>query len=167
MTDENDSGRPSPTPGARAPLTLKPRMGGAVSAGMVKQSFSHGRSKTVVVETKRRRVDAPGASPAGGAGGREGAPAEAARAATAPRPAATKPTAPGQTRTYEPGRERRDDRPTTTTYRPERPSGGVAFNQRAARSDDSRAPRDDGRDVASGQRDRPARPRGTVRYSAT
>jgi len=64
MTDENDSGRPTPTPGARAPLTLKPRLGGAVSSGMVKQSFSHGRSKTVVVETKRRRMDAPGVGPA-------------------------------------------------------------------------------------------------------
>ncbi len=270
MTDENDSGRPSPTPGARAPLTLKPRMGGAVSAGMVKQSFSHGRSKTVVVETKRRRVDAPGVGPAGVAE-RRGAfevrgltparpapaapppapadghglsederrarqrvieearraqersaaerapappppapapvvdeappaepaaaapdvqpavaetqaeppapeaaaepakrPAEPARAgAAAPRPAVIKPAAPGQTRTYEPGRERRDDRPTTTTYRPERPSGGVAFNQRAARSDEGRAPRDDGRDVAPGQRDRPTRPGETVRYSAT
>jgi translation initiation factor IF-2 len=266
MTDENDSGRPSPTPGARAPLTLKPRMGGAVSAGMVKQSFSHGRSKTVVVETKRRRVDGPGPGPAGVAERRgafevrgltparpapsapppapadghglsederrarqrvieearraqeraaaqrapapapalapvvdeappaepaapeveptvaetraeppapEAAPeparraAEPARAAAAPRPAPTKPTAPGQTRTYEPGRERRDDRPTTTTYRPERPSGGVAFNQRVARTDEGRAPRDDGRDVAPGQRDRPARPGETVRYSAT
>src|SRR4051812_27577403 len=58
MTDENDNGRTS-SPGSRAPLTLKPRTGGAVSAGVVKQSFSHGRSKTVVVETKRRRVDAP------------------------------------------------------------------------------------------------------------
>ena len=36
------------------PLTLKPRPGGSVSTGTVKQSFSHGRSKTVVVETKRR-----------------------------------------------------------------------------------------------------------------
>ena len=63
MTDENDSGRPSSTPGGRAPLTLKPRtLGGAVSSGMVKQSFSHGRSKTVVVETKRRRPDGPGPS---------------------------------------------------------------------------------------------------------
>lgn len=35
----------------RAPLTLKPRVGGG---GVVKQSFAHGRSKTVVVETKRR-----------------------------------------------------------------------------------------------------------------
>ena len=64
MTDENDNGRQSSPTGARAPLTLKPRTGGAVSSGMVKQSFSHGRSKTVVVETKRRRVDAPGAGPA-------------------------------------------------------------------------------------------------------
>jgi translation initiation factor IF-2 len=55
MSDENDNGRPS-APGGRAPLTLKPRTGGgSVSAGTVKQSFSHGRSKTVVVETKRAR----------------------------------------------------------------------------------------------------------------
>jgi translation initiation factor IF-2 len=52
--NENRGGR------ERAPLTLKPRGGGAVNAGTVKQSFSHGRTKTVVVETKRRRVDAPG-----------------------------------------------------------------------------------------------------------
>jgi translation initiation factor IF-2 len=58
MSDANDNenGRGA---GGRAPLTLKPRAG-AVSAGTVKQSFSHGRSKTVVVETKRRRVDPPG-----------------------------------------------------------------------------------------------------------
>jgi translation initiation factor IF-2 len=296
MTDENDSGRPSPAPGVRAPLTLKPRIGGAVSAGMVKQSFSHGRSKTVVVETKRRRVDAP--VPAGGAERRaafevrgvtpprpapaapppapadahglsederrarqrvieearraqeraaaerasrspvsapaaapapvssppvsgeaeptSAQPAEAAPEApaivaepvlteaarpepakveparpqrpvepvrTAPesrevsrdtsrdaRPAAARPTAPGQTRTYEPGRERRDDRPTTTTYRPDQPGGGVAFNQRAARSDDGFAPRgrgDETRETAAGQRERPSRPGETVRYSAT
>src|SRR5277367_6672761 len=54
--NDNDNGR---NPGGRAPLSLKPRAG-AVSAGTVKQSFSHGRSKTVVVETKRRRVDPPG-----------------------------------------------------------------------------------------------------------
>ena len=55
MSDANDNdGR-----GARAPLTLKPRPGGSISSGTVKQSFSHGRSKTVVVETKRRRIDAP------------------------------------------------------------------------------------------------------------
>jgi translation initiation factor IF-2 len=67
MTDENDKTNdgtttpPATTPpatGPRAPLSLKPRQAGAVSAGTVKQSFSHGRSKTVVVETKRR-VGAP------------------------------------------------------------------------------------------------------------
>src|SRR5271167_204795 len=61
MNDENENGRNA---GGRAPLTLKPRPG-ALSAGTVKQSFSHGRSKTVVVETKRRRVDAPVGAPAG------------------------------------------------------------------------------------------------------
>ncbi len=58
MTDDNDNS-PSASPagpagpgslaaGGRAPLTLKPRAAGAVSAGMIKQSFSHGRTKTVV-----------------------------------------------------------------------------------------------------------------------
>ena len=68
MSDENDKtndGKPAGTPsatGPRAPLSLRPRQAGAVSAGTVKQSFSHGRSKTVVVETKRR----VGAPPGGG-----------------------------------------------------------------------------------------------------
>ena len=58
MSDANDNeGRGQG--GARAPLTLKPRPGGSISSGTVKQSFSHGRSKTVVVETKRRRIDTP------------------------------------------------------------------------------------------------------------
>lgn len=66
MSDENDKTNQGPgagqgnqggTPsqsGPRAPLSLKPRAAGSVSTGTVKQSFSHGRSKTVVVETKRR-----------------------------------------------------------------------------------------------------------------
>jgi translation initiation factor IF-2 len=61
MSDENNDGRNS-APGGRQPLTLKPRGGGSVSAGTVKQSFSHGRSKTVVVETKRPRTHAPAPS---------------------------------------------------------------------------------------------------------
>jgi translation initiation factor IF-2 len=280
MTDDNDNSRQSSSPGAsapggRAPLTLKPRTGGAVSAGMVKQSFSHGRTKTVVVETKRRRVDPVGGAPApmpadrrpafdvrgptpprpaaaadaspGGlseeerrarqrvieaarqqqqrraaeregpvpaepaaprpqakaAGADEGAPdpssAEAPTAAApqgaaliaaapaeiaatpgaappaAPLPRAAEPIrtpAPAQTRTYEPGRERRDERPSTTTYRPDRPSGGVAFNQRAARPDgdgSARLPRDDAGfgEAGSGEtRGRLPRPGETVRYSA-
>src|SRR5512139_3777023 len=55
MSDENKDGRNS-APGGRQPLTLKPRGAGSVSAGTVRQSFSHGRSKTVVVETKRPRT---------------------------------------------------------------------------------------------------------------
>ena len=67
MSDENDKTEDGKTPanapsqtGPRAPLSLKPRTAGSVSTGTVKQSFSHGRSKTVVVETKRRAGAAPG-----------------------------------------------------------------------------------------------------------
>jgi translation initiation factor IF-2 len=61
MSDANDdNGKTPATPtGGRAPLTLRPRVAGSVSTGTVRQSFSHGRSKTVVVETKRRRTDTP------------------------------------------------------------------------------------------------------------
>src|SRR4051812_16900912 len=80
MTDQNDNDRP-----ARAPLTLKPRTG-SVSSGVVKQSFSHGRSKTVVVETKRRRFDAPAINLAGpsAAERKPAAPAPVERAAPTP-----------------------------------------------------------------------------------
>jgi translation initiation factor IF-2 len=301
MSDENDNGRPS-APGGRAPLTLKPRTGGgSVSAGTVKQSFSHGRSKTVVVETKRARphsapsgnLAAPSSAekrtftpapsgPRPSGGGAEGnlsaeemrarqraielarehqarqaaeqqareeraraeaaaqaaaqakdaqaKAAEAARAAAppeapkveapvakaepppaaapapvaeaprpveaprpapqaaAPRPAERperhdrSPTAPGQTRTYEPSRERRDDRPSTTTYRPDRPQGdrpqagrfeNANFGQRAPRADGR--PQGDRGPRPTGDRDRGDRPQGDrgprpqgepVRYSA-
>ena len=89
MSDANDNenGRNA---GGRPPLTLKPRAG-AVSAGTVKQSFSHGRSKTVVVETKRRRVDAPPSSPLGGPSAAEKRAVfdSKPREAAAPRPAAS------------------------------------------------------------------------------
>ncbi|MDI1280355.1 MAG: translation initiation factor IF-2 [Brevundimonas sp.] len=73
MSDENDKtneGQDQGTPaaggttpsqtGPRAPLSLKPRPTGSVSTGTVRQSFSHGRTKTVVVETKRRPGSTPG-----------------------------------------------------------------------------------------------------------
>jgi translation initiation factor IF-2 len=295
MSDENENGRP----GGRAPITLKPRQG-SVSAGVVKQSFSHGRTKTVVVETKRtrshapatgnlaapssaeRRHDAPAPRPqqsqGGGGGGSAGglsqeelrarqraiesaresqarsaadqaaadarargaqeaaqreaaAKAAAERTAAAPAapataapvtpppaapvqpaaqapvaqapvaqapvapspvaqaPAAQAPVAPraeaprseaprhdgprpntgGQTRSYEPSRERRDDRPSTTTYRPA-PQGDRPFNQRSPRPDaganfGQRAPRPEG-DRPRGpapQGDRPQGDRGGYR----
>ncbi|WP_156467379.1 translation initiation factor IF-2 associated domain-containing protein, partial [Phenylobacterium sp. CCH9-H3] len=64
MSEDNNNGR--------KPLTLKPRTGGSVSSGTVKQSFSHGRTKTVVVETKRARPHAAG-------GGNLAAPSNAER----------------------------------------------------------------------------------------
>ena len=78
MSDENNNGRNS-APGGRQPLTLKPRQGGSVSSGTVKQSFSHGRTKTVVVETKRARPHAP-------VGGNLAAPSAAERRVFEPPP---------------------------------------------------------------------------------
>ncbi len=70
----------------RAPLTLKPRLSSNVPSGTVKQSFSHGRSKTVVVETKRRIGGAPPpAQPQGG--GRPGFDTNLARPNPVQRPA--------------------------------------------------------------------------------
>ncbi len=89
MSDANDNEN---RPGGRAPLTLKPR-GGAVSSGTVKQSFSHGRSKTVVVETKRRRVDAPPAATSGPARPAYEPPKPQAQAPAVPRPPTPTPSA--------------------------------------------------------------------------
>ncbi len=49
MSDDADNNKKE-----RKPLTLR-----KTETGQVKQSFSHGRSKTVVVETKRRRIAIP------------------------------------------------------------------------------------------------------------
>ena len=86
------------------------------------------------------------------------------RSADAVRPAQT-----GQTRSYEPGRERTHERPSTTTYRPERPTGPIAYNQRVARPDADASARPS-RDVAPrdgppARPDRPSRPGETVRFS--
>ena len=95
MSDANDDENDRNT-GGRAPLTLKPRAG-AVNAGTVKQSFSHGRSKTVVVETKRRRVDAPPPANLAGpsAAEKRGALDVRPREPQAPRPAAPPSGGPG------------------------------------------------------------------------
>ncbi|TFI59391.1 translation initiation factor IF-2 [Sphingomonas parva] len=75
MSDTTDK----PKLGARAPLGLKR----TVETGKVKQSFSHGRSNTVVVEVKKRRVL--------GRPGEEAPRTEEAPAAAAPAPAAAAP----------------------------------------------------------------------------
>lgn len=55
----------------KKPLGLR----GGPRSGSVKQSFSHGRTKNVVVETKRKRVVVPKPGAGGGAGGGNGSPA--------------------------------------------------------------------------------------------
>lgn len=85
----SDTENEKPKLGMRAPLGLKR----TVETGKVKQSFSHGRSNTVVVEVKRRRVLGPQGTPQ-----EEATPAPepvaAAPAPQAPRPAAPAPRPP-------------------------------------------------------------------------
>ena len=86
MTDQTEK----PKLGTRPPLGIKR----TVETGKVKQSFSHGRSNTVVVEVKKRRIlGKPGEAEAPK---QEEAPkpqAPAAKAPPAPKPAAPKPAA--------------------------------------------------------------------------
>src|SRR3954468_5343303 len=78
MTDQTEK----PKLGTRPPLGLKR----TVETGKVKQSFSHGRSNTVVVEVKKRRIlGRPGEAPPAEA---PTPVAEAPASAPAPKPAA-------------------------------------------------------------------------------
>ena len=80
MADQTEK----PKLGTRPPLGLKR----TVETGKVKQSFSHGRSNTVVVEVKKRRIlGRPGEAPAA-RGARRPSPRLRARAGAAPKPAA-------------------------------------------------------------------------------
>jgi len=56
--EQNDLSRPSTE--KKKTLTLK---GSGISQGTVRQNFSHGRSKSVVVETRKRRINKPGEIP--------------------------------------------------------------------------------------------------------
>ncbi|URW75658.1 translation initiation factor IF-2 [Sphingomonas donggukensis] len=79
----SDTDNEKPKLGMRAPLGLKR----TVETGQVKQSFSHGRSNTVVVEVKRRRILGPGGAPQAEAP-QDVAPEPAPVAAPPPPPAA-------------------------------------------------------------------------------
>ena len=74
----SDTNEPGDDKGGEVKKTLSLKRGG----NTVRQSFSHGRSNTVVVEKKRRRFSAPGSAPAS-----ETAPAAEARPAATPKPA--------------------------------------------------------------------------------
>src|SRR3989304_918877 len=90
-------------------LSLKPR----TETGVVRQSFSHGRSKQVVVEVKKRRVV-----------GADGKPE-----AAAPAPAA--PVAPAATRAAKPPRPARA-RKTNAASTTRKPSAGPTRSPRSA-----------------------------------
>jgi translation initiation factor IF-2 len=101
MTDTKDTDRKDGT--GRKPLTLNR----SVSAGTVKQSFSHGRQKSVLVEVKKKRANVPEAGgprpsfvpqrPAAGAPAPASAPVpQPAAPAQAERPAPSRPLAGGQ-----------------------------------------------------------------------
>src|SRR5438132_11077807 len=88
----------------KRPLTL--RSGGTlglrrpVETGQVRQSFSHGRSKQVTVEVRKKRVIAPGTAP------------EPGSAEAAPPVARAQPASPGP-ETAEPGGRRLGGTPRT------------------------------------------------------
>ena len=81
MSDQTDK----PKLGTRPPLGIKR----TVETGKVKQSFSHGRSNTVVVEVKKRRIlGRPGEAPAAAPEPEAAAPTPAPAPVAAPAPAA-------------------------------------------------------------------------------
>jgi translation initiation factor IF-2 len=92
MSDANEQEQNTTEQEQKRPLTLG-RSGGRLElrkpaeTAQVRQSFSHGRSKTVTVEVRKKRAISPGLPEAGRA---EASPA-VARDQSAPRPAATEP----------------------------------------------------------------------------
>jgi translation initiation factor IF-2 len=90
MTETNKNSGDKLSVSSTKTLTLKR---GGVEQGVVRQSFSHGRSKAVVVEKVKRRIGAEGkAEPV--APERSATPKQAAAPATARAPAAATPAAP-------------------------------------------------------------------------
>ncbi|MEM8839498.1 MAG: translation initiation factor IF-2 [Pseudomonadota bacterium] len=101
MSETNDSGDNKGGDGKKT-LSLK-----RSSGGTVRQSFSHGRTNTVVVEKKRRRFSAPG--PAGQTSGAQGG--QTAEAAPAVEVRTAKPKAPQPAAQNRPAAARPKDKP--------------------------------------------------------
>ncbi len=117
MSESKDSDNETTGGTPQRTLSLKKTVG----SGQVRQSFSHGRSKSVVVEKKRRRVITPKADAA--------APPETAQPeAKAPQKPAAKPTA------QKPRVERTGKSPRKSAARGDRKSaGGLTQGEQAAR----------------------------------
>ena len=76
------------SPKEKKTLTLR---GSGISQGTVRQNFSHGRTKSVVVETRKRRITKPGDTPATETPAAKAKPAAPASVETATKPEAEKP----------------------------------------------------------------------------
>src|SRR5215467_10085670 len=93
MSDANQPGQDAAEQEPKRPLTLG-RSGGKlelrkpVETAQVRQSFSHGRSKTVTVEVRKKRTIAPGSAEAS----RPEASAAVAREQPSARPAPLEPS---------------------------------------------------------------------------
>ncbi|MGH7045915.1 MAG: translation initiation factor IF-2 associated domain-containing protein, partial [Stellaceae bacterium] len=86
MTDATEQEQKRPLTLARPNARLELRKG--VETGQVRQSFSHGRSKTVTVEVRKKRMIGPGTAEPGRA---EAAPTVTREAVPTARPAGTEP----------------------------------------------------------------------------
>ncbi len=125
MTDGNerkDAAGSQPGGQGRKPLTLTRTTG----AGTVKQSFSHGRSKSVVVEMKQRRVMAP---PSPAAPAQNAAPKPAPAPAPRPAPGASQP---GASPAAAPGQAGAQARPNQTGAAPAAPAPAATAQPGAA-----------------------------------
>ncbi len=76
------------SPKEKKTLTLR---GSGISQGTVRQNFSHGRTKSVVVETRKRRITKPGEAPVADAAPAQTAPAAPAPVIPTPKPAVEMP----------------------------------------------------------------------------
>ncbi len=76
------------SPKEKKTLTLR---GSGISQGTVRQNFSHGRTKSVVVETRKRRITKPGEAPVADAAPAQAAPAAPAPVIPTPKPAVEMP----------------------------------------------------------------------------
>src|SRR5206468_10744325 len=103
MSEGKDTEQHKPLGLARGAPGAKLALRKTVETGQVRQSFSHGRSKAVTVEVKKRRSFAPGEAPpvpaptapaAKPAVARPAVPPPAPRPAPAPPPAAARTEAP-------------------------------------------------------------------------
>jgi translation initiation factor IF-2 len=147
MNDTNDPGDRKHGAGPQGPSgrTLSLRRP-AVEQGRVRQNFPHGRSKTVVVETKRKRVIPPAkpaesdAAPVKAPSPPPASPPATAAAAPRPAPAAASPRAASPPAAPRPAAASSGDADTATITRPPAPPATPASQPQARAAAPAAAP---------------------------